>query len=233
MDRGELISRRTFMKGAAALAAAIPAGAFLAACSSQQAQEPEEELEGPEEQSPQTDGVQAETEQTQQDAAEAAGAGGVLVAYFSATGNTRGVAEAIAGHLGADTFEITPVEPYTADDLGYNNSNSRTSVERQDPDRHVELETITPDGFEGYSTVFVGYPIWWGDASWVVDDFVAGNDFTGKTVVPFCTSGSSPLGSSGQKLAAMAGAGEWLAGARFSGGASESEVAAWVDGLGL
>ena len=92
---------------------------------------------------------------------------------------------------------------------------------------------MTPPDFDAYRTVFVGYPIWWGGASWVVDGFVTGNDFTGKTVVPFCTSGSSPIGSSGDALALMAGSGDWVGGARFAAGASESEVAAWVDGLGL
>ena len=91
----------------------------------------------------------------------------------------------------------------------------------------------SPEGFDSYRTVFVGYPIWWDEAVWVVDGFVTGNDFTGKTVIPFCTSGSSPIGTSGQDLAALAGTGEWLEGARFPESAAASEVEAWVDSLGL
>lgn len=136
-------------------------------------------------------------------------------------------------HLGADTFEIAPSEPYSAEDLDYGNAGSRTSRERDNPERRVELAQVTPEDFDAYDTVFIGYPIWWGDASWVVDGFVSGNDFSGKTVVPFCTSGGSGMGQSGESLAAMAGTGDWLPGARFSGGASSAEVTAWVDGLGL
>ena len=79
----------------------------------------------------------------------------------------------------------------------------------------------------------LGYPIWWGGASWVVDDFVTANDFTGKTVIPFCTSSSSPLGTSGSDLAALAGTGNWLEGRRFSSGVSASVVEQWLDGLDL
>ncbi len=157
----------------------------------------------------------------------------VLVAYFSATGNTAGIAQAIVDHLGADTFAITPAVPYTAEDVDYNDANSRTSVERNDPNRSVELQQTVPPNFDAYTTVFVGYPIWWGNASWVMDGFAAGNDFTGKTVVPFWTSGSSPASSSGQNLGALAGTGTWLDGARFAGGTPADEVTAWVDDLGL
>lgn len=167
-----------------------------------------------------------------QEGSQSAGSS-VLVAYFSATGNTAGVAQSIADHLGADMFAITPTVPYTAEDVDYNDPNSRTSIERNDPNRSVELAAVVPPNFDAYTTVFVGFPIWWGSASWVMDGFAAGNDFTGKTVVPFCTSGSSPLGDGGQQLAAMSGTGDWLEGARFAAGTPAEEVAAWVDGLGL
>lgn len=157
----------------------------------------------------------------------------VLVAYFSATGATAGIAETIAAQLGADVFAITPSIAYTAEDLDYNDASSRTSIERADPSRSVELQAVMPEDFERYGTVFVGYPIWWGGASWVLDGFVAGNDFSGKTVVPFCTSGSSPVGGSGAALAALAGTGTWLDGARFPAGASTEEVATWLAGLGI
>lgn len=220
------ITRRAFLKGAAALAALVPAGALLSACGAQPAADPQEPAAEPE--APAADD-QAASEQPAADAVSPS----VLVAYYSATGNTEAVANLIASRLGADTFAIEPAEPYTDADLNYNDPDSRTSRERSDGDRAVELAQTTPEGFDGYDAVFIGYPIWWGDASWVVDGFVSGNDFTGKTVVPFCTSASSSLGQSGQNLAALAGTGDWLAGARFSGGASEAEVAAWVDGLGL
>lgn len=222
----ETISRRALIKGAASLAALVGMTGALAACSGEA--EPAED-EGSAAPAAEAGSSAADSEA----AATPAAAGAALVAYFSATGNTENVANLIAEHLGADMFAITPQEPYTADDLDYNDSSSRTSTERADANRSVTLAQVTPEGFEGYDTVFVGYPIWWGDASWVVDGFVAGNDFTGKTVVPFCTSASSGIGSSGERLAELAGTGTWLDGERFSGGATQDEVASWVDGLAL
>ncbi|MGN0173699.1 MAG: flavodoxin, partial [Acutalibacteraceae bacterium] len=119
----------------------------------------------------------------------------VLVAYFSATGNTESVAKIIADNTNADVFEITPKNEYTDEDLDWTNDESRVSVEHNNPDkRNVELVTITPEKFDDYDTVFIGYPIWWGIAAWPVDSFVKGNDFSGKTVIPFCSSLSSGLG---------------------------------------
>ena len=164
-------------------------------------------------------------------AADVAPVGNVLVAYFSATGNTEGVATAIAGRLGADVFVIEAADPYTEADLNYNDDASRTSVERADG-TNPELAQVTPDGWADYDTVLLGYPIWWGEAAWPLRTFVEGNDFAGKTVVPFCTSGSSGIGSSAELLAEMAGAGEWREGERFSAGAGD-EAADWVVGLGL
>ena len=158
----------------------------------------------------------------------------VLVAYFSATGNTEAVAGYIAQATGGDLFEITPADPYTADDLNWTDENSRVVYEYENPDeRDTELASDTPDGWEDYDVIFLGYPIWWYDAAWPVDGFVEANDFTGKTVIPFCTSSSSGLGESGSRLAELAGAGDWLEGQRFPSGASQADVEAWVDGLGL
>lgn len=157
-----------------------------------------------------------------------------LVVYFSATGNTEAVAGYIADTLGADTFEITPAEPYTAGDLNWNDPESRVVYEYENPDaRDVALVTDTPENWEDYDTVFIGYPIWWGIAAWPVSSFVETNDFTGKTVIPFCTSSSSGLGDSGTLLEELAGTGEWLDGQRFRSSASETEVADWVTGLGF
>ena len=158
----------------------------------------------------------------------------ILVVYYSATGSTKAVAETIADTAGADLFEITPVDPYTSDDLNWTDDNSRVSIEHNDESkRDVPLTKTTPDNWADYDTVFIGYPIWWGIAAWPVNNFVKGNDFSGKTVIPFCTSTSSGLGQSGDLLADMAGTGNWQDGERFSSGASSSKVESWVNGLDL
>lgn len=158
----------------------------------------------------------------------------VLVAYFSATGSTRTVAEEIAKDTGGTLFEITPVESYTPDDLSYNNPQSRVSQEHKDPEsRDVALMTAEVPDWSSYTTVFVGYPIWWGEAAYPAETFVKANDFSGKTVIPFCTSSSSPIGESGEKLKEDAGTGNWEEGKRFSSGASREEVREWVDSLNL
>lgn len=131
-------------------------------------------------------------------------------------------------------YEITPVEPYTSDDLNWTNSSSRVSREHDDESlRDIALTEITPADWDSYDTVFIGYPIWWGIAAWPVDNFVKGNDFTGKTVIPFCTSSSSGLGDSGNLLEEMAGTGDWQEGHRFSSGASDADAADWVASLNL
>ena len=157
-----------------------------------------------------------------------------LVVYYSASGNTERVAKDIAETVGADLFEIEPEQPYTDDDLNWTNSDSRVSREHDDETlRNVPLKTTEVSDWSSYDTVFIGYPIWWGIAAWPVDGFVEANDFTGKTVIPFCTSASSGLGESGELLAQLAGTGNWLAGERFSSGASAETVQAWAAGLGL
>lgn len=165
---------------------------------------------------------------------DASGSGNVLVAYYSATGNTEEAANLIADATGGDIFELEPVEPYSDDDLNYSDESSRVSREHEDESlRDVELVSTTVDNWDSYDTVFIGYPIWWGIAAWPVDSFVENNDFTGKTVIPFATSASSGLGESGQLLADMAGTGEWQEGQRFSSSVDEAEVQEWVNGMGL
>ena len=160
--------------------------------------------------------------------------GKVLVVYYSASGNTDRVAKAIADAANADLFELIPTEPYTAADLSWTTAGSRVNREHDDESlRDIELESTTVDNWDDYDTVFIGYPIWWGIAAWSVDGFVKVNDFTGKTVIPFCTSASSGMGQSGKLLAEMAGTGDWQEGKRFSSGASDETVAEWVKGLGL
>lgn len=162
------------------------------------------------------------------------GNGKILVAYYSATGSTKAVAETIAETTGADLFEITPKDPYSDDDLDWTNDDSRVSKEHVDESlRDVELTSTTPENWDSYDTVLIGYPIWWGIAAWPVDHFVTDNDFSGKTVIPFCTSASSGIGDSGNLLEKMGGTGDWQEGQRFSSGASASDVNAWVESLGL
>lgn len=157
-----------------------------------------------------------------------------LVVYYSATGNTEEAANYIAAATGADLFELIPVEPYSKADLNWTDDNSRVVYEHDNPDeRDVALVESTISDWDSYDTVFVGYPIWWGIAAWPVDGFIVANDFTGKTVIPFCTSASSGLGESGELLAQAAGTGNWLEGIRFSSSVSEADVRAWIDSLGL
>lgn len=158
--------------------------------------------------------------------------GNVLVVYYSATGNTERVANSIAEATGGDLFEIEPIEPYTDDDLNWNDESSRVSREYEDESlRDVPLVNTTVDGWDDYDTVFIGYPIWWGIAAWPVDGFVEANDFSDKTVIPFATSASSGMGQSGELLADLAGTGDWQDGMRFSSGAGDDEVQEWVETL--
>lgn len=160
--------------------------------------------------------------------------GKTLVVYYSASGNTKRVAEDIAEAAGADLFEIVPTEIYTSDDLNWRDSDSRVSREHDDESlRDVPLTTTKVPDWDSYDTVFIGYPIWWGTAAWPVDGFVKANDFTGKTVIPFATSSSSGMGQSGSLLSDMAGTGDWQEGQRFSSGVSSADVQEWVNGLGL
>ena len=160
--------------------------------------------------------------------------GKTLVDYYSATGNTEQVANYIANITGGDLFELEPVEPYTSDGLDWTNDNSRVSQEYYDESlRDVELVADTVENWDSYDTIFIGYPIWWGIAAWPTDGFVEANDFTGKTVIPFCTSASSGLGESGELLSELAGTGDWQEGMRFRSSASEADVQEWLDSLNL
>lgn len=162
------------------------------------------------------------------------GSGKTLVVYYSASGNTERVAKAAAEAAGADLFEIVPVEPYTSEDLNWTNDNSRVSREHNDESlRDVELTSTEVANWDSYDTVLIGYPIWWGIAAWPTDGFVKANDFTGKTVIPFCTAASSGIGQSGKLLADLAGTGDWQEGKRFASSASDEEVASWIGELGL
>lgn len=156
----------------------------------------------------------------------------VLVAYFSATGTTKGVAEMIAENTEADVYEIVPREPYTDADLNWHDDKSRSTIEMNDRSSRPEIDGAVED-MEQYDIVFIGYPIWWGEAPRIVSTFMESYSFEGKTVIPFCTSSSSGLGSSGKNLEDLTDGARWLDGKRFGGGVSEADVKAWIEGLDL
>lgn len=158
--------------------------------------------------------------------------GGVLVAYFSATGNTEGIAQYLQSVLDADLYEIVPEVPYTDEDLNYSNDSCRANQEQNDPATRSAI-TGTLENSENYDVVYLGYPIWWGQAPKVIYTFLESCDFGDATIVPFCTSGSSGIGSSADGLQELTENARWLEGQRFSSGASQDEVAQWVDSLGL
>lgn len=160
------------------------------------------------------------------------GAPKVLVAYFSCTNTTKPLAESVADALSADLYEITPEVPYTSADLNYGNDSSRSSLEMNDPASRPAI-TGSVEGMDEYDIVFLGYPIWWGVSPKIISTFLEGYDFSGKTIVPFCTSGSSGLGSSATNLHDLTEGAEWLSGQRFSGGTSRVAMVEWVNGLGL
>ncbi len=155
--------------------------------------------------------------------------GKTLVVYFSATGTTKGVAEKIAATTNADTYEILAAQTYTEADLNWNDKNSRTTKEQNDKSVRPEIGSDKVN-LDGYSTIFIGYPIWWGEEPRIMDTFVESYDFSGKTMIPFCTSGGSGIGSSGTNLADNAKSGNWLEGERLS---SSSDIEGWVKGLKL
>ncbi len=156
----------------------------------------------------------------------------VLVVYFSAQNHTKNVAEKVAKNLNADIFEIVPEEVYTNSDLDWTDEDSRVVKEHYDESlRNIKLKSSKVENWEDYDTVLIGYPIWWSIAAWPVNSFVKENDFSGKTVIPFCTSASSGLGESGKLLMQDAGTGSWLEGIRFSSSASDADIQNWTDTL--
>ena len=210
------------MKMSLVAAGAFAAGGMLSACSSGNGGGAQA-------------GANSASEQQAQDTGSASNvtsAGKILVACYSAQGHTKRIAEAAADELGADLFEIVPAEVYTDDDLNWTNDQSRVTREYEDESlRDTPLAQTTPDNWADYDTVLFGYPIWWAIAAWPCDRFATDNDFTGKKVIPFCTSSSSGLGQSGKLLAEAAGTGDWQDGQRFSSGASDSEVRSWAAGI--
>lgn len=157
----------------------------------------------------------------------------VLVAYFSATGTTKTLAEYAADAMGADLYEIVPEEPYTDDDLNYSDRNTRATVEQNDKNVRPAISGSV-ENMEQYEIVFLAFPIWWGEEPRIMDTFVEAYDFSGKTIVPFCTSGGSGIGSSGRNMQSLStGDATWLDGERLSSSSSREDMVDWINGLGL
>ncbi|MBP1589860.1 MAG: flavodoxin [Kiritimatiellae bacterium] len=153
-----------------------------------------------------------------------------LVAYFSATGTTKGVAERLAGAIGADLYEIAPETPYSMADLDWRDKTSRSTLEMADRASRPAIAGAAPD-LSGVEVVFVGFPIWWYREPSIVDTFVESNAGTlaGKTVVPFATSGGSGMGDSSANLQALAPAAKVVEGRRFRGSVSADDLKTWAD----
>ena len=153
-----------------------------------------------------------------------------LVAYFSASGVTAKVAETLSEAIGADLYEIEPAVPYTKKDLNWMDKKSRSTVEMNDPASRPAIAGMR-DNMEDYDTVFVGFPIWWYVAPHIINTFLESYDLTGKTIVPFATSGGSDMGKTNEKLMPSCAGAKLIEGKVFNHSASHEELAAWVDGL--
>ena len=180
-----------------------------------------------------TSTVPEESEGSAESAAVQAADGKTLVVYFSATGTTRGVAEKIAAITGGDLYEIEAAQPYTEEDRNWHDDNSRTTHEQNDPSFRPEIGSELPS-LEGYDTVYLGFPIWWGQEPRIMDTFVESYDFTGKKLTAICTSGGSDIGTSADYLQKLTkGKAKWKAGKLFSPQAKAEEIKSWFNGLGL
>lgn len=155
-----------------------------------------------------------------------------LVAYFSCSGVTKGIAESLAEVVGADLFEIEPEEPYTDADLDWTNKQSRSTVEMSDPSSRPAIKSAVAD-MSSYEVVFVGFPIWWYVAPTIINTFLESYDFAGKTIVPFCTSGGSGVGRTGEVLQALCPDSVSWRPAKLLNGASPTSLRAWVGSLDL
>lgn len=153
-----------------------------------------------------------------------------LVAYFSATGVTAKVAEKLAEAIGADICEIEPVVPYSKADLDWTNQKSRSSIEMSDPASRPAI-AIKRDNMDDYDTIFIGFPIWWYVAPHIINTFLESYDLTGKTIIPFATSGGSGMGETNEHLASSCKGAKLIEGKVFNHSTSHKELVAWVDGL--
>lgn len=155
-----------------------------------------------------------------------------LVAYFSATGKTAKVAEKLAVAIGADIYDIKPEVKYTKADLNWMNKKSRSSVEMNDKSIRPVIITGDVDVY-AYDAIYLGFPIWWYVAPTIINTFLESYDLTGKTIIPFATSGGSDIGKTNERLAPSCKGAKLMDGKVFKGNVGHQELAAWVDGLGL
>lgn len=155
-----------------------------------------------------------------------------LVAYFSASGVTKRAAEALAQAAGADLFEIAPEAPYTAADLDWTDKRSRSTIEMNDDACRPAMAAATPD-LTAYDTVFVGFPVWWYVEPRIIDTFLESGDFSGKTLVPFATSGGSGLGKAPQRMLSLAAGAKLAPGKMLNGRLTANDLRSWLDELGL
>ena len=169
--------------------------------------------------------------QTKKETAVVGSDGKILVAYFSCTGNTEKVAEHIADELGADIYEIVPEKPYTDADLDHNDSSGRAFLEQNDDTSRPAISG-SAENMEDYDIVFLGYPIWWGEAPKIIHTFLESYDFSDKTIIPFCTSGNVDIGSSAENLHSSASdSANWLDGIRFPSNVARQAVTEWINDL--
>lgn len=155
-----------------------------------------------------------------------------LVAYFSASGVTAKVAETLAEAIGADIFEIEPKVPYTKADLDWTNRQSRSSIEMNDPVSRPAIAGVR-DNMADYDTLFVGFPIWWYVAPTIINTFLESHDLTGKTIIPFATSGGSGMGKTNEKLLPSCAGAKLIEGKVFKSNVSKAEMNQWASGLSL
>lgn len=155
-----------------------------------------------------------------------------LVAYFSASGVTAKVAESLSEAIGADIYEIEPEVPYTKADLNWMDKQSRSTLEMNDPASRPAIKGVR-DNMDDYDTVFVGFPIWWYVAPTIINTFLESYDLTGKTIIPFATSGGSAMGKTNEKLQPSCPNSKLLEGMVFKKSASKADLAAWVDSLNI
>lgn len=157
----------------------------------------------------------------------------VLVAYFSPTETTKKVAQEIAELEEADLFEIVPEQPYTAADLDWRDTMSRSTVEMNDPNARPAMVGKV-ENMEAYDTVFIGFPIWWGREPSVVDTFLDAHDLAGKVIIPFCTSGGSGMGNTSERINNLTGRkAKVLEGKRYGGTVSMKDLKIWMEDLGM
>ena len=155
-----------------------------------------------------------------------------LVAYFSASGVTKAVAETIAEVSGSDIYEIKPETPYTEADLDWRDKTSRSSVEMQNPDSRPAIANKA-DNIEQYDRIFIGFPIWWYVAPTIINTFLESYDFAGKTIILFATSGGSGFGKTAEKLKEIVSADtKIIEGKLFNGSLSDQDIKEWVDNIG-